>query len=310
MTWLFDAELLHLSVAVMVPFVLAALGELVMERAGILNVSIEGMMALGASVGFLGAFFSGRALVGLLVAALAVSVMALVLAFFAITLRADQITVGLALLVLGVGLGSLLYRVLTGLRPAAPLVPTLPAIPLPGLSSLPGVGEILFQHDALAYLALLLIPFTYWLLFATTPGLRIRACGENPRAADSQGVPVNALRYATTIAGGALIGLAGAYLPLAITGGYTDGIVGGRGWIALMLVIFGRWQPGWVALGCLLFAYVEALQFKLTTLSRGIPSQLLLSLPYLLAIAGLVSVYRNARVPAALGLPFDREERA
>jgi simple sugar transport system permease protein len=99
-------------------------------------------------------------------------------------------------------------------------------------------------------------------------------------------------------------------LPLAITGGYTDGIVGGRGWIALMLEIFGRWQPGWVALGCLLFAYVEALQFKLTTLSRGIPSQLLLSLPYLLAIAGLVSVYRNARVPAALGLPFDREERA
>ncbi len=304
-----DADLLHLAVLVTAPFALAALGELLMERAGILNVSIEGMMALGASFGFLAAFRSGSMPEGLAAAGLAGGAVALLLAAFAISLRSDQITVGLVLLVLCVGLASLVYRAVIGVSLQAPLVNVLPALPIPLLARIPVLGETLFDQNVLVYATYILVPLLWALLFHTRLGLQIRACGDNPRAVDSLGVRVATLRYGTTIAGGVLIGLGGAYLPLAITGGYQDGIVGGRGWIALMLVIFGRWQPPVVALGCLLFAYVEALQFKMALATKVLPPQALLALPYVLAILGLVSVYRNARAPAALGLPFDREQR-
>jgi len=294
----------------MTPFLLAALGELVMERAGILNVAIEGIMALGAGLGFLAAYSSGGLAEGFAVAALAGAMLALLLGFFAITLRTDQITIGLVLLVLAVGCASLVYRVVIGVGLRTPLVTVLPSVPVPGLSRLPWIGEVLFDQSLAVYAALVLALATWLLLFHTQLGLRIRACGENPRAADSLGVRVTPIRYATTVVGGALIGVAGAYLPLGLTGGYQDGIVGGRGWIALMLVIFGRWRPGWIVAGCLLFAYVEALQFKLALVSHLLPSQLLSSLPYLLAMAALVSIYRNARAPAALGLAFDRESRS
>lgn len=293
----------------MSPFLLAALGELVMERAGILNVAIEGMMALGASIGFLAAFRTGSLAAGLGAGAAAGAVLALLLAGFAISLRADQITVGLVLLVLALGLASILYRAVIGVSLQAPIVTVLPVLPVPGLSRVPGVGDILFDHNAVVYLALVLVPVAWLVLNHTRLGLLIRASGDSPRAADSVGVPVTGIRLATTVCGGLLIGLAGAYLPLAITGGYQDGIVGGRGWIALMLVIFGRWQPELVLAGSALFAYVEALQFKLAVLSKALPPQALLSLPYLVAILALVSVYRGARAPAGLGLPFDREQR-
>ena len=304
-----DPQLLHLSVLVMAPFALAALGELLMERAGVLNVAIEGMMAIGASLGFLAAFRSGSVLEGLAVAAAAGAAIALLLGLFAITLRSDQITIGLVLLVLSVGLASLVYRAVIGISLEAPLVAVLQDIPIPVLASIPVLGVMLFDQNLIVYATYLLVPALWILLFQTQLGLRIRACGDNPRAADSLGVRVVPIRYATTLVGGMLIGLAGAYLPLAITGGYQDGIVGGRGWIALMLVIFGRWQPPLVVVGCLLFAYVEALQFKLAGILKVLPPQALGSLPYVLAIVGLVSVYRNARAPAALGLPFDREQR-
>lgn len=304
-----DPELLHLAVLVTAPFALAALGELLMERSGVLNVAIEGMMAMGAGLGFLAAFRSGSVIEGLAAAAAAAGAIALLLAVFAITLRSDQITVGLVLLVLSVGLASLIYRAVIGVSLQAPIVAVLPSLPIILLSRIPVLGEMLFDQNALVYATYVLVPLLWGLLFHTRLGLRIRACGDNPRAADSLGVRVTAIRYGTTLVGGLLIGAAGAYLPLAITGGYQDGIVGGRGWIALMLVIFGRWQPPLVAVGCLLFAYVEALQFKLALASKLLPPEALLALPYLLAIVGLISVYRHARAPAALGLPFDREQR-
>lgn len=304
-----DPSLLHLAVLVTVPFALAALGELVAERAGVLNVAIEGIMTLGAGVGFLAAFRSGSTLEGLAVAAAAGGGAALVLAYFAVTLRSDQITVGLVLLVLCVGLASIVYRALIGVSLQAPILAVMQPLPLPGLSRLPIAGDVLFSQNGLVYATYCLVPGLWWLLFRSRLGLQIRACGDSPRAADSQGVRVGLLRYATTVFAGVLIGLAGAYLPLAVTGGYQDGIVGGRGWIALMLVIFGRWRPPAVALGCFLFAYVEALQFKLALSTKLLPSQALLALPYLLAIAGLVGVYGSSRAPAALGLPFDREKR-
>jgi general nucleoside transport system permease protein len=305
-----DPQLLRLAITIAAPFVVAALGELLMERSGVLNVGIEGMMAVGAVVGFLATWGSGgNYWLGLGAAMLAGGLMTLSLAYYGISLRGQQVTVGLGLLVFGLGLASLLYRAAVGVQFAAPRVEVLPLVPLPGLSQIPVLGEVLFNQDVLVYLAFLLVPLVHGVLFWTPLGLRIRACGDNPRAADTLGVDVGALRYGATIVGGTLIGLAGAYLPLTITGGYSDGMIGGRGWIALMLVILGRWIPWTVMAGALLFAYVEALQFRLALVTRAIPSQLLLALPYLLAIAVLVYIYRGARAPAALALPYDREAR-
>ena len=305
----FDPQLWKLTVAIAAPFVLAALGELLMERVGILNVGIEGMMAVGAAVGFLVTFATGSLIVGIVTAMLAGALLALTLAYYGVTLRASQITVGLGLLVLGLGLASLLYRAVIGVRTTPPRITTLGAAPIPGLAQVPILGDVLFTQNLLVYVALLLAPLVHVVLFHTPLGLRLRACGENPRAADTLGVNVFALRYGAVALGGLLIGAAGAYLPLAITGGYSDGMVGGRGWIALMLVIFARWSPLSVITGAFLFAYVEALQFRLALVTRAIPTQLLLMLPYILALLVLIRIYRGAQAPAALTVPYDRESR-
>lgn len=304
-----DPQLLQLTIAIAAPFVVAALGELLSERAGVLNVGIEGVMAVGAAAGFLATWATGAAIAGLAAAMLMGAALALVLAFYGISLRGEQITVGLIILVLGLGLASLLYRAVVGVQFAAPRVDVVPPLKLPFLSEIPVLGPVLFSQHPLVYLAYALTVLVQALLFGTPTGLRWRAVGENPRAADTVGISVVGLRYAATLLGGLLMGLAGAYLPLTLTGGYSDGMVGGRGWIALMLVILGRWIPWVVILGALLFAYVEALQFRLALVTRAVPPQLLLSLPYLLAIVVLVRVYRGARAPAALGLRYDREAR-
>ena len=304
-----DPQLLQLTIAIAAPCVVAALGELLSERAGVLNVGIEGVMAVGAAAGFLATWATGAAIAGLAVAMLMGAALALVLAFYGISLRGEQITVGLIILVLGLGLASLLYRAVVGVQFAAPRVDVMPPLKLPFLSEIPVLGPVLFSQHPLVYLAYALTVLVQALLFGTPTGLRWRAVGENPRAADTVGISVVGLRYAATLLGGLLMGLAGAYLPLTLTGGYSDGMVGGRGWIALMLVILGRWIPWVVILGALLFAYVEALQFRLALVTRAVPPQLLLSLPYLLAIVVLVRVYRGARAPAALGLRYDREAR-
>lgn len=304
-----DPQLLQLTIAIAAPFVVAALGELLSERAGVLNVGIEGVMAVGAAAGFLATWATGAAIAGLAAAMLIGAALALALAFYGISLRGEQITVGLIILVLGLGLASLLYRAVVGVQFAAPRVDVVPPLKLPFLSEIPVLGPVLFSQHPLVYLAYALTVLVQALLFGTPTGLRWRAVGENPRAADTVGISVVGLRYAATLLGGLLMGLAGAYLPLTLTGGYSDGMVGGRGWIALMLVILGRWIPWVVILGALLFAYVEALQFRLALVTRAVPPQLLLSLPYLLAIVVLVRVYRGARAPAALGLRYDREAR-
>ena len=304
-----DAQLWRLTVAIAAPFVLAALGELLMERVGIINVAIEGMMAVGAAVAFLIAFATGSLIVGILASMLASALLALTLAYYGVTLRAAQITVGLGLLVLGLGLASLLYRAVIGVRTTPPRITALGGAPIPGLAQIPIVGDVLFNQNLLVYLAFLLAGVIHVVVFHTPLGLRLRACGENPRAADTLGVNVFALRYAAVAVGGLLIGLGGAYLPLVITGGYSDGMVGGRGWIALMLVIFARWSPLWVLAGAFLFAYVEALQFKVALLTKAIPTQFLLMLPYILALLVLIRIYRGARAPAALTIPYNREFR-
>jgi simple sugar transport system permease protein len=304
-----DPSLFRLAVTMAVPLVLASAGEVLMERGGILNVAIEGMVTLGAAAAFLAGFTTGSTWVGFAAAAAAGVLVAWVLAHYAVAWRQEQVTVGLTLYVLCLGLASLLYRTVVGVRLTPPRVETLQPIPLPGLSRVPLLGEVLFRQHALVYLSAAVVGAAQVLLFRTALGLRLRSVGENPVAADTVGVDVFRLRRAAAAAGGALVGLAGASLPFTLTGTFTEGIAGGRGWIALMLVIFGRWTPAGAAGGALLFAYVEALQFKLAMVSRLVPPQFLQMLPYAFAVAVLVRAYRGARAPEALGKPYHREAR-
>lgn len=311
MSWelLLDPALFRLAVAMSAPLVLASAGEILMERAGLLNVAIEGMVTLGAAVAFLAGFTSGSTAAGLGAAAVAGTLVASVLAYYAVVWRQEQVTVGLTLYVLCVGLASLLYRWVVGVRLTPPRVDTLPPVALPGLAQVPLFGEVLFTQHALVYGAAAVVVAVHLLLFRTSLGLRLRAAGENPVAADTVGVDVFRLRKGAAGAGGALIGLAGAALPFTLTGTFTEGIAGGRGWIALMLVIFGRWTPVGATAGALLFAYVEALQFKLAMVGRAVPPQFLQMLPYAFAILVLVRAYRGARAPEALGRAYHREAR-
>lgn len=304
-----DVHLWQLTLVYAAPLIFAAMGELLIERSGILNMGIEGMMLLGAAVGFIVAVQAGSVAIGIAAAMAASGLMALVLAYYSVDLRGSQITVGLGLFVLGVGLSSLLYRIVFGVRFTPPQVSTLPLLAIPGLADIPVAGAILFRQNVLVYAALLLVPAVHLFLFKTPLGLRLRAAGENPRAPDTLGIDVFALRRTATVLGGLLIGAAGAYLPIALTGTFNDNMTAGRGWVALMLVIFGRWRPAWALLGALLFACVESFQFHLAMRAKFVPPQFLLMLPYVFAMVVLVWIYRGAQAPAALAVPYDREAR-
>ena len=208
--------------------------------------------------------------------------------------------IGLGIFVLGLGISPTIYRLAVGVVQSIPQVPTLKEIHIPLLGSIPFIGEIFFRQNSLVYLSYILVAAVSFFLFKTPLGLRLRACGENPRAADTVGIDVARMRYGACAVGGLFLGVAGAYLPLVISGSFTDNIVNGRGWLALMLVIFGRWVPVWSFVGALLFAYVDAFQFKVNALpqyAQLIPPQFLLMLPYVFAMIVLVQVARGRRKP-------------
>ncbi len=310
---LVDPDMLRTTLVVATPLLLAALGELLLERVGLLNLAIEGMVAVGAVVGFSVVYLVGKSagavVLAILAAALSGVVIGAIYGGLTLQLQANQITVGLALLIFGLGASSLLYRAVVGVTTTPPSIGTLPVWRIPGLADLPYVGRILFQHDPFVYLGLLTVVPVWWVLYRTPLGLRVRATGESPKAVDSLGLPLMGLRWSALAAGSALIGIAGAFFPLSLVGGYSDDIASGRGWLALMLVIFGRWRPWTIAAGALLFAWVEALQFQFGVTTKAIPPQFLRMLPYVLAIVVLVRVYGKAQAPAALTKPYDREAR-
>jgi simple sugar transport system permease protein len=221
------------------PILLAGLGELVAERSGVLNLGVEGMMLVGALAGFATAHATGSAATGAAAAACAGAAIALVHAWPAVRLGVDQVVSGLAVVLLGAGIASAFGRPLVG-QVAASFVP----LPVPGLSRLPVLGPVFFQHDPLVYMGLLLVPAVAWFVARTRPGLALQVCGENPRLADVAGLPVERVRIAATCAGGALAGLGGAWLSLADTPSWVDGMTAGRGWIAVAMVIGGVWGIG------------------------------------------------------------------
>ncbi len=297
------APFLAATVRTATPLALAAYGELLVERAGLINIGLEGAILAGAFGALVGATAGGIA--GGYLAAMAAGL--LVGALFAIcvvALRADQIITGTALTLLSVGATGTLYRALYGSSGAALSLPTSAPLPIPGLSSIPVIGSALFAQPAVTYLAYLLAPALAWWLARTHAGLALRAIGERPEAAEAAGVPVNRRRVFVVLAGGALGGLAGGTLVLAQAGTFAENMSAGRGFIAIAIVVLGRWRPMGVALGALLFGAASALQFAFQAMGWAAPYQLFLVIPYLLTLAVLAGAVGRARPPAALGRPI------
>lgn len=302
-------DYLQLVVAAMVPYILVAQGTMLSGRAGVFNVAQEGLMVLGAAVGFLVSLKLGGNLVGLLAAAAAGAALGFVLGWTTTVLRLDQFVVGLGLFFAAIGLAALLYKVVIGVTLTPPLIPTLGDIRIPLLADIPLLGPVLFEQDALVYFAFLLSGFLYWLLYRSDVGLRLRSVGENPKAADSLGIDVVRMRIVTTTLGAALMAIGGAYLPMVYTGTFTEGIVAGRGWLAIALTFFGGWRPHWIFAGAAFFAGMEVLALRTQVAGIGVPYQFILMLPYVATLLVMMFAFRWARVPEFLGRNYDRESR-
>ncbi len=292
------------ALRVATPILLAALGEMLAERAGVLNLGIEGTMLLAAFVGFVAAHQSGSLWVGLAAAVATGALMGALMALLSVTLGLNQHVSGLGITLLGGGLALYFFRLLYG---GASTPPSL-GQSFGQLSVLPGttLAPLLSQYG-LTYFALLLVPVMALVLRRTAFGLRLHASGENPEAVDIAGVNVYRVRYQALVLGGALMGLAGAFLTLAQLGAFTHGVVNGRGWVAIAIVIFGNWRPVRILLGALLFGFVQALQLRLQAEGVALPYEILLALPYLVTILVLALAGRNASYPAALLKPYRRE---
>lgn len=285
------------------PLLIAATGELVVERSGVLNLGVEGMMIVGAACGFAGAWLTGSTFIGALFGIVAGTLMSLVFALMALGLAVNQVATGLALTILGVGLSGLIGAGFVGERitPAVHLhIPVLTVIPL--------IGRVLFGEDGFVYFSIALIVGVWWFLYRTRAGLILRACGDNHVSAHALGYPVLRIRTLAVMFGGACAGLAGAYLPLAYTPFFIPGMTAGRGWIALALVVFSSWRPGRLVVGAYLFGAVTILQLHAQGWGVGIPSQFMSALPYLATVIVLVLLSRartgGSTAPAALGTVF------
>jgi ABC-type uncharacterized transport system permease subunit len=309
---LFEGQLINfakLVILALVPYVLASQGTMLGGRTGLFSVAQEGIMLVGASVGFLGAYLAGSLLVGVLAALVVGALFGLALAYFTTTLKMNQFVIGLALFFIGLALSTLFFKIVVGVTLQPPLIPTLRDIPIPGLSRIPLIGPIVFDQNWLVYVTILLSAFLYYLLYKTSLGLELRAIGENPKAADSLGINVTLRRYVVAIVGGMLMGLAGAYLPMVYTGTFTEGMVRGRGWLSIALTFFGGWKPHLIFFGALFFAGVEVLSLRVQVLGSGIPYQFLRMLPYIATILVMMPAFKGVRAPAFLGQNYDREKR-
>jgi ABC-type uncharacterized transport system permease subunit len=300
--------LLFTGIRLAVPLLLAALGETLAEKAGVINVGIEGMMLGGALAGFAAAFGTHNAWVGAGAALAAGVALAALFAWLTVGLGADQVVVGTAVNILALGLTGVFFRALPTL--AGAVAPSFAPLSLPFVHSLPALPAqllaALLEQNALGYLAWALVPLVWLLLYRTRLGLRLRSVGEYPLAADGAGVRVGRMRVGAVLAGGALAGLAGAYLSLGYTNGFVENMSAGRGFIALAVVILGRWNPFGAAAAALLFGLASALQFQFQATSTHFPYQFFLALPYLLTLLALLLRSRLQAAPAALGEAYQR----
>lgn len=294
------AGFLAAAIRIATPLLLAATGEMLNERGGVINLGVEGAMLAGALASAIGAA-SGGPWTGAACGVGAGVLVAGIFAAVAIGARADQIIAGTAITLGSVGLTGAIYRTAFGAGGPGLSLPTFEPVPIPILSRIPMVGAALFNQPILTYMAWLLVPLAWWFLYRTWWGLALRATGESADAARASGVPVGRVQALATVAGGALAGLAGATLVLAQAGTFAEKMTAGRGFIALAIVVLGRWHPGGVLLAALLFGGASALQYALQAMGLAVPYQIFLVLPYVLALAALAGAVGKSRAPAGLG---------
>lgn len=296
--------ILQTTVAMAVPLLLAALGELLVERAGVVNIGLEGMILVGAFAAMVTSYFTGQPWLGVLAGMAAGVGLSGLLALPVIGFGANQVVCGAALNLLALGATGVAYRGIFGMTGSALMVGGSPSLPLPLLSEVPVLGAAIFQQPLLGYVAFLLVPAVHYWLYRTVWGLAWRMTGEDPYAAAAQGVRVEVVRAAALLACGALAGLAGAYLVLAYTKTFVEGMSAGRGFIALAIVIFGGWSA-WGVLGAAsLFGFAVALQFHVQALGLAVPYQAALALPYVLTLVVLALSGARWRAPLALGKEY------
>ena len=302
-------SILAASITAGTPILFAALGELIAERSGVMNLGVDGMMLVGAVTGFMVAVNFGNPWLGVGIALVSGALFALIHAYLTVTLRANQVVSGLALTLFGTGLSDYLGKAYVGMRAEQ----TFGKMAIPFLSDIPIIGPVVFKQDMLVYVSYILVILTAFFLYKTRAGLFLRALGENPAAVDSVGVNVFRLRYLYVAIGGALAGLGGAYLSLAYAPCWLENMTAGRGWIAVALVIFAIWDPWRALAGSYLFGGVDAMGFHLQVIGLPISVFILNMLPYVFTILVLILVLirKGGRLasPQALGVPYDREER-
>lgn len=299
---MFLGSVLAAAVPIAMPLLYAALGETVAERAGVLNIGIEGMMLIGSWAGVMGTIYTGSLPAGVVAAMLAGGVFGILLAFFYVTRGTDQIVTGILANILALGLTSFIYHRL--FAQSQPILPPLPIVRIPLLASIPIAGRVLFQHNLLVFAGFLLVWLTHLLITRTWFGLNVRAVGEHPRAADTAGIDVHTVRYAATIFAGVMAALGGATLALADLNGFSENATAGRGFIALAVVALGKWSAPGVLAGAFIFGIADALQLRLQAIGLGLPHEVLLMVPYILTILVLVGFVGGARYPAATGIPY------
>ncbi|MBQ9346143.1 MAG: ABC transporter permease [Oscillibacter sp.] len=305
----FLSNLLLATVRMAVPLLFLALAELYSERAGMVNIGLEGLAAIGALAGFLTCFVTGSAWLGILVGALSGTAVNMIYAFATVTLCADHIVCGMAMNIFAPALASFIYRVYFGAGSDLSQIELMRGVGIPFLKDIPFLGDLLFNQTPMVYIAFLLTALTAVFFGRTQAGLNYRAVGEHPRAAATLGIPVTGVKYLSCVLCGALAGMGGAYLTTCYSNTYSEGAVAGRGFIALAAVIFGRWSAGGILLSCLFFGFCDALQIRLQVASFGIPYQFFQMIPYVATVAVLAAVGAKKAGPAANGRPYRREER-
>lgn len=291
------------------PLIFGTLGAVLCERAGVLNLGIEGIMTMGAMTGWLAVFLGADLWTGLLAAALCGAALGLLHTALTVPLGLSQHVSGLGITLLGSSLAAYLYRLIVEVGDLPPTIEPFQPLRLPLLSEIPFLGEVLFSQSAPTYLAFLAVAIVALALARTPLGLAIRMTGENPHAVEAQGLNPVRIRVGAVVAGSALMGLGGAFLTMAAFNSFFPGMVQGRGWICIALVVFASWRPGRALGGALLFALFDAYQLRLQNVVQDVPYQIFLMAPYVLSILALVLVARRARVPEALMAPYRRGER-
>lgn len=305
----FFTNLILATIRMAIPLVFIATAELYSERAGLVNIGLEGLAAIGSLVGFLVCFITGSTWLGILCGAVSGILVNLIYAFSTVTLCADQTVYGMAINIFAPALASFIYRVYFGTGNELSQIKLMETVKIPVLKDIPFLGELLFNQTPMVYLAFALIIFTAIFFNKTKAGLNYKAVGEHPKAAATLGIPVISIKYLSCVICGALCGIGGAYLTTCYSNTYVEGNIAGRGFIALAAVIFGHWSAGGVLLACLFFGFCDALQIRLQVMSFGLPYQFFQMIPYLATII-VLSILGGAQAgPKASGKPYRREER-